>query len=359
MKQKVKEERKVKEGYRFSILRHNYIIATQIECCLQESLIEASMLSFECSFVIDDYYYDKLGMRKIDNRLLDYVREYFRYLLPWPKTRNNLLRAHITNIIKYFACFSREFVSISYQDGVNRTPKDIKIKTAVRRVCANPNLKFLDSNILLGIRKDMEKAFCAMPDFLKLVKVFMYVEFDPSDRPQVRFLSMLLSLPVLGGYDRADKYLATPHSEEDRGFEDADISREMYDVVRQLHSNATKHGYHPLEVREWERATLGFMKSTSAAEKVKIIKSEKTLERDALRLNKMTGSKTILTGSSKAIVGIIKGSKIFTSDFHIMYDNVDNALSTGSRNVPVKATRAIFPVPLTVLAYQLAVYSHI
>lgn len=101
------------------------------------------------------------------------------------------------------------------------------------------------------------------------------------------------------------------------------------------------------------------MKSTSAAEKVKIIKSEETMERDALRLNRTTGSKRILTGSSKATVGIVKGSKIFTSDLHAMYGDVDNALSTGSRNVPVKAMRAIFPVSLTVLACQLAVYSHI
>lgn len=132
----------------------------------------------------------------------------------------------------------------------------------------NPNRDFMSSKILTEIREEMKKAFATMPNFRSLAKIFMFLEYDPTSRDQARFLSLLLALPVMGGYGRANKFLATSHSEEDLDYSESDISKEMYDVVKRLHENAIDHGFHPLRVEEWERATLGFMKSTSAAEKV-------------------------------------------------------------------------------------------
>lgn len=126
----------------------------------------------------------------------------------------------------------------------------MRIRAGIKKNGTNPNLKFIKSKTLSEIRRGMRRAFADMPNFLSLVRIYVYVKFDPRNQAKVRFLSMLLSLPVLGRYGRADKYLATPHSEDDAGFEDKDISREMYDVVKQLHHNAISHGFHPLEVNE-------------------------------------------------------------------------------------------------------------
>jgi len=235
----------------------------------------------------------------------------------------------------------------------------MKILTSRRVVDANPNSAYHDIAILSEIREEMMNSFRTMKNFKELSRVFMYLEFEPTSKEQVRFLSMLLSLPIMGGYGRADKFLVTSRSEEDLDFTASEINSEMREVVGKLHKNSIDHGFHPLRPDEWERALLGFMKSTSAAEKVRIVKFEVTEEREKDRIYRSTGNKNVLVGSTKAVVGVVKRSIIFRGDLKNKYNSAETVLSTGSRNVPVKASRAIFPVPLTVLACQLAVYSHI
>lgn len=155
---------------------------------------------------------------------------------------------------------------------------------------------------------------------------------------------MLLTLPVMCGYGRPDKYLATPQSVKDIDYSSSDISTEMKHVVKQLHNNAIGNGYQPLRREEWETSVLGFMKSTSAAEKVRVPKSASTRSRDILKEGRSTGNNNILTGTTNAVVGIVRGDEIFNTDLERTFDTPDTCLSTGSRNVPIKATRAIYPV---------------
>lgn len=96
---------------------------------------------------------------------LSFVREYFRYLLSWPKNRNGLNRSHMTNFVKYFACFSSEFVFIYYCNTLNRSPKDMIIRNGNKKISANPNLVFKDSKILSDIRDEMKESFRGMKNF--------------------------------------------------------------------------------------------------------------------------------------------------------------------------------------------------
>lgn len=177
-----KEERTLKEVYNFSILRSNYIITTQIEFCLQESLIEASLLSFEARFQLLGENSEKFAKKECKVNFLAFIREYFRFLLPWLKMKNGLLRSHMTNLVKYFACFSSEFVSIYYCDNLNKTAKEMSIRTRNLKVSYNPNLAYKDSKILSDIRKEMFESFRGMRNFSELSEIFMYLEFDPTSR---------------------------------------------------------------------------------------------------------------------------------------------------------------------------------
>lgn len=62
---------------------------------------------------------------------------------------------------------------------------------------------------------------------------------------------------------------------------------------------------------------------------------------------------------TKALVGLMKGQKVFSSDMDKTYDSAESCLSTGTRDVVVKFTRTIYPVPLSVLTAQVAVSDHI
>lgn len=63
--------------------------------------------------------------------------------------------------------------------------------------------------------------------------------------------------------------------------------------------------------------------------------------------------------STKAMVGLVRGMKTFHSDMERTIDTPQTALSSGNRDVPVKGTRTIYPIQLSVLAATYAVTSHL
>lgn len=71
------EERKLKEGYSFSQIKSNYIMPTQIKCCLEEALLEANLLSFRCVFKVLECNVNIVGSEEYEVDFLCFIREYF------------------------------------------------------------------------------------------------------------------------------------------------------------------------------------------------------------------------------------------------------------------------------------------
>lgn len=178
------------------------------------------------------------------------------------------MRHHVNYMVKYFACFSAEFVSVYYGDKVYRSSDEVSSTSGVLRKSSNLNLKFLESRTILeGLDKVAEAIPIWMLEMRKLAKLFIWLEFSPVSEDQVRLLRLILSLPIMDGYGRADKYLLAPKSAADQEIKQ-DIANAFSQRIRLLHSRAISNKIMPIDEETWFRGSIGFMKSTSAADKV-------------------------------------------------------------------------------------------
>lgn len=348
---------------RFHSLVHSYVLPTQIEACLQACLLEANVQMFVDSGgknsstvtwavrrdvvrserILAHYkgYIDDSDFRDYTFDMQTLIFEYLKNILPWPKKRNAALRNVIPFMVKYCAFFSGEFDCIASETSASGGQHDVST-FGRREKHNNPNIKLIESTVIRETYIDMlelvDERSRNLRDFLRICP---FVEFDPTNQSQSRFLSLLLSLPILGGYGRANKIscmVGTKKIKDDM----EEIGSRFEMRLRQLHEEAISHGYVPVSENEAPRASLGFMKSTSAAEKV--------------RVNVDDG---VLTFTTKAAVGLMKGLDIFLHDTERTFSSTEDALNVGTRDVPVKKTRIIYPIPLTVICSQMIVAGHL
>lgn len=116
----------------------------------------------------------------------------------------------------------------------------------------------------------------------------------------------------------------------------------MKNLMVRIHREALDHRIMPVTPEDWRRISFGYFKSTGASEAVKIPIDGKTVK-----------------VNTKAAVGVIRGEDIFDKNMDRTFDTFDTRLSTGSRDVPVRPRRTIFPVPFTVLVTQIACVQHL
>lgn len=331
-----------------------------MEACLQCCLLESGLLSqravfqlvpraenvcrvaeyLPVNFVLGESVLNEFDLRKM-------LREYFRFLLPWLKKNNNVMRHHVNYMVKYFAFFSAEFVSVYYGDKVYRTSDKVSSSSGTVRATHNLNLRFLGSRMILeGLDVVAETIPTWILDMRKLAKLFIWLEFSPTSEDQIRLLGLILSLPIMGGgYGRADKYLLAPKSAVDQEIGDH-ISKAFSQRIRLLHSRAVSNKIMPIDEETWFRGSIGFMKSTSAADRVKVPISDFDRSREMKSSGVGTKEMKEMVLSTKAIVGLVRGMKTFHSDMERTFDTPRTALSSGNRDVPVKGkllrlTRAV------------------
>lgn len=110
-----------------------------------------------------------------------------------------------------------------------------------------------------------------MVEMRKMCIHFMLVEFDPNSQMQASLLSLLLTLSIMGGYGRADKYISTPKPMDDISNLHPDIEETTFiNVLKRSHDVAFESGYQPMNSNERERPVMGCYKLTGASEKIKI-----------------------------------------------------------------------------------------
>lgn len=180
-----------------------------MEACLQCCLLESGLLSqravfqlvpraenvcrvaeyLPVNFVLGESVLIEFDLRKM-------LREYFRFLLPWPKKNNNVMRHHVNYMVKYFAFFSAEFVSVYYGDKVYRTSDEVSSSSGTVRATRNPNLRFLGSRMIL---EGLDVVAETIPTWMLDMRKFIWLEFSPTSEDQIRPLGLILSLPIMVG----------------------------------------------------------------------------------------------------------------------------------------------------------------
>uniref|UniRef100_A0AAU7E2K3 RNA-directed RNA polymerase n=1 Tax=Coleura bat reovirus TaxID=3141869 RepID=A0AAU7E2K3_9REOV len=371
-----------KRQYEFRDLKGSYIIPTQVEACLQMSLLEIDVLGSrkkgKISFTIEEKQIKITWKEKVRDKILffgksflskelyarieslkqdenisfnEILKNYFKFLLPWPKEMNNVARHVIPWIVKYWAYFSDEFITLWYGDGLHPKKEDIPVLRPQIRKTANPNHLFLNNRGIYIEWSEMFEVVKEMPEFMRILTVSPFCEFDPDDVDTVRMLGLLLKLPVMGGFGRADKYASAPRSADENLIKDeekTDIADTMFRNCLKLFDEANQERYMPLSPEDWTRTSFGYFKSTGASENVK------------MNLNTVReGDKGKISLHTKAGVGVVKGNDTFSKDMSRKFNVVGKQLSTGNRDVPVKATRTIFPIPLDVLVAQVCSCDHL
>lgn len=328
--------------YSFSDMKFTYIIPTQIEACLAASMLELDSVTFgqddKAIFNQLRYYDEKSKTVKDCNEtrifsFLEMIKEYLSLILPWPKEMNSKFRGVLPWCVKYCAFFSKQYRHIFYSEDIFVSTADIPRVIGEHRVSEkNPNECFIDS---FTLHNEMIEMLEVIPKEGKLLRTFLrrslFLEFDPGNRSHVRWCRLLLALPIMGGFGRADKYAAAPVSADNYSMIVNDVGERMKNLVVRLHREALDHRIMPVTPEDWRRISFGYFKSTGASESVKIPVDGKNIK-----------------VNTKAAVGVIRGENIFDEDMERTFDTFNTRLSTGSRDVPERPRRTIFPVPLTV-----------
>lgn len=371
-----------KRQYEFRDLKGSYIIPTQVEACLQMALLEIDTLGVRKKKSIEYDLKDTLVQVKwfgenkeevityakdiISSDLLkrlnevgdsteislkEVLKDYFKFLLPWPKEMNNIARHVIPWIVKYWAFFSKEFVTYWYGDELHPSKDGIPVLRPKLMKTRNPNRIFIENRGLYQEWSEMFEVVRDMPEFAKLITVCLFCEFDPDSFETVKMMGTLLKVPVMGGFGRADKYVSAPRSAPEDLVNEHDktsIAESVFRNCLKLFDEAHQERYTPVTPDDWVRTSFGYFRSTGASENVKM---NLTSVRE--------GDKKRISLRTKAGVGVVKGDETFSKDMTRKFNTVGKQLSTGNRDVPVKATRTIFPVPLDVLVAQVCACDHL
>ncbi|AGT51054.1 VP1 protein [Corriparta virus] len=329
------------------------------EMCISESILEYNAIlrmkeeGFECVCI---------GSHKIC--LIDLVRELFLICLPHPKKINNMLRATFSWYVKTLGTASEYVNVLRSNGGDDRNSKDVVYHDFIR--VKNPFFQTLrHSNFhKSALKKNIEKAEEAikysnsitgldqgMPVFMSLLRTVYEDEFDPTKSSHMVFTSYLLSLQVMSGYGRA--WVKNVGDDENK-IKLPTSSNFIKRVSEKTEANfiaaykeAEEHGFTIVKPIDMYSSLLRLAKNTSSgmSTRVEVLKSYTPSMRP----------ETIeLSSRQKALVIMGEGDKIYSKEFlEKKFNSVDSFQTKGSRDVPIKATRTIYAIHISILAPQL------
>ncbi|WAB23642.1 VP1 protein [Acado virus] len=345
-----------------ALIRDETIMVTIMlifEMCISECILEFNAI---LRMKEDGFQQVKIGEHQIN--LIDVVRELFIICLPHPKKINNMLRATYSWYVKTLGTAAENLNILRSTGGDDRNSKDIVYHDFVR--IKNPFAKTLRYSKFhsLSLAKNIEKAKEAieysnsitglnlsMPVFLNLLTTVYTDEFDPTDHSHVVFASYLLSLQVMSGYGRAwVKNIGDNKDKIKKPTADNFVKR----VADKTESNFIKayqeaetHGYTIVKPQDMYSSLLRLAKNTSSgmSTKVEVQKSYTPSLRPEV---------VEISSRQKALVIMREGEKIYSKEFLAKkFNSVSDYQTKGSRDVPIKATRTIYAIHISVLAPQL------
>ncbi|QCQ85336.1 VP1 [CHeRI orbivirus 1] len=331
------------------------------EMCITESFSEFNAL-FRCK----EENLDKVSFGNRKFYLYEIVRELFMLCIAYPKYINNKLRAVYSWAVKCWGVAADEIIVLKSCGGDDRNSKEVSYEGFVH--FKNPyreaiiHSKFFEKTKqenILKVREILEYvSSLTSRSFGKLILSNMldniYVTpFNPSSINDLLIASYMLSVQTITGYGRAwIKNVGDDPNKMLKPSKDNFVKRlsdmtENY-IVR-AYQEAEAHGYNIVYPESMYSALLRMAKNTSSG----MSTSVEVMKTYGPKVEKKQAPIRIVS-RQKALVLMREGDKIYKRDnLEKKFNSVTSFQSKGQRDVPIKATRIIYSIHISVLAPQL------
>nr|UBT83634.1 VP1 [Middle Point orbivirus] len=336
-------------------------VALIFEMCITESFSEFNALFRTKEEKIGHYTFAKKTFQ-----LYDIVRELFRLCLPYPKYINNKLRAVYSWFVKCWGVAAEEIIVLKSHGGDDRNSKQVdyvgfeKFKNPYS-IAIRKSKFFAESkkeNIqkvqdMLDLVKERSSQNVQAPLIMHFLNNVYEESFNPTEISHVILASYMLSIQTLTGYGRAwiknkgddpEKML-----KPDKNNFVTRLSDMTENFVMQAYREAEEHGHTIVPPESMYSALLRMAKNTSSGMSTSV-EVPKTYGPKAEKQKTMIR----IVSRQKALVLMQEGDKIYKRENMIKkFDSIESYQSKGQRDVPIKATRIIYSIHISVLAPQL------
>ncbi|AFX73376.1 VP1 [Lebombo virus] len=342
--------------------RVSYSTPLLFEMCCAESLLEFNMLLRMEEEKIKNL---EFGGKRINP--YDVIREFFIVALPHPKKINNMLRSPYSWAVKVWGVAAEDIVILESIGGEDRNSKEVYYKSFSR--VKNPYSSMLTKSLFyasslkdnvakvndaIKYSNDLGNHEKGLPIFQSMLESIYSTPFDPSNIKHVILASLLLSIQVMTGYGRA--WVMNKPSGDDQMKPAADnFIERVNDYTKQFfiqaYHEAKVSGEEIVKPEDMYTSILRLARNTSSG----FSTSVDVYKRYGPKAGKF-GEKIKITSRIKALVIFVEGHKVFTRDNLLRkYNSTEFYQSKGSRDVPIKSTRTIYSINLSILVPQLIV----
>ncbi|APC23688.2 VP1 protein [Bluetongue virus] len=338
-----------------------YTTPLLFEMCCMESILEFNikMRMHEeniTTLEYGDYQVDPIGL----------LREFFTLCLPHPKKINNILRAPYSWFVKMWGVGADPIVILRSVAGDDRNSKDVfyekyhteqnRYKNLFRSSFYNESKRMNEEKVREAVRysRELGSHNQGLPIFEKMLKTVYTTPFYPCKSSNMILASFLLSIQTITGYGRAwVKNLSTDFEKQLKPSRDnlvqdvSDLTREFF---KQAYIEARERKEEIVKPEDLYTSMLRLARNTSSGFSTEVYVKKRFGPRldnkDLVKINSRI----------KALVIFTKGHVVFTDEeLRKKYNSVELYQTKGSRDVPIKATRTIYSINLSVLVPQLIV----
>nr|WCJ14480.1 VP1 [Kaptombes virus] len=343
------------------------IVSSSIVLIFEMSLME-SILEFNMLLRLRDE--GKTPNLKMSNgervNYFEIIRELYTVMLPHPKKINNGLRAVYSWFVKCWGTGCQYQTVLESRGGDDRNSKDVaygkfkKVENQFANLVLHSKFhqqskrdNIMKMRDVIEYSQKIGRHDKALNSLEKLMLDVYELEFDPTKVEHMILASLLLSIQTMSGYGRAwvvnkgddPNKIMLPGKENfiDRVAKQTEVNFSL------AYQEAERFGYRIVPPHEMYSSLLRLAKNTSSgmSTTVEVAKSygPKTERKEEV---------IKITSRQKAMVIMREGDKIYTEENLKRKFNTSEFFQTkGSRDVPIKSTRTIFAIHISVLAPQL------
>nr|BAD89093.1 minor structural protein VP1 [Ibaraki virus] len=352
------------QGFRdlSNLERFNVSYSTPLlfEMCCMESILEHNIIM---RMKEEGVHNLEFGDEKIDPIAL--LRELFIICLPHPKKINNMLRSPYSWFVKLWGVGADQVTVLTSGAGDDRNSKR-RFMTNIKRIPIRtpPFLgEILYWNRKIQFRKRLKRRSLysqelgmhhySLPVFQSMLRNVYTRPFYPFKQSNLMLASFLLSLQVITGYGRAwVKNVGTDFEKQMKptpGNLIAEVSERTRENFIQAYNEAREKREEIVKPEDLYTSMLRLARNTSSGFAAEILIQKRfgpNKRKEFVKINSRI----------KAVVIFTRGHIVFTpAELEKKYDTTELYQTKGSRDVPIKATRTIYSINLSVLVPQLIV----
>nr|UBB38843.1 VP1 [Wongorr virus]UBB38846.1 VP1 [Wongorr virus] len=335
-------------------------IVLLFEMCVAESIIDLNakmrMQELGCSSV-------RIGGTTLTPTAI--LEELFLVCLPHPKKINNMLRSVYSWYVKTVGVAADKICVLRSSGGDDRNSKDVVYEhfetfdnpyaNLLRRSRFHKESQRSNFNKMLETieyAQTLVRTRLDMPLMQRLMRTVYTDFFDPSDEKHVFIISFMLSIQVISGYGRAWVKNKGDNPEKMAKPLPTNFITRVRDKTRdnfvRAYAEAERHGFTIVKPEAMYSSLLRLAKNTSSG-------MSTTVEVTKSYTPKQGRPEVVkISSRQKALVIMKEGQKIYSKEYLSMKFNTPHAYQTkGSRDVPIKSTRTIYAIHISILAPQL------